>query len=359
MSHQFDISTSQNQPSFIWVAFFVIALHLGLVGAGKFWDLSPPKPKERAKVIVQTITLQPARKEQIKAAPPASPPLPQQIAEAEISRPVPQKPPAPIVESPPKAEKVILQEEPLPKKEQAAPKEQPPPAPKTEAKPQPKPVPKPVIKEAKPPAPVKKAAEEVKKAVKKENKINQQAEKAKQEKIEAEKKKQQERAEAEKKRQKEIAAVEEAARKKEQALLSKAKESLAKMGETRDKISISPSISIESTAIPKEIGSLQVDAIPFDGGISGDWGSKEISYTDEVGVRLKKGLKLPDYGAVKIKLTLDRTGKVVKVETISFESQKNKAYAESKIPTLLFPPFGQRFKESAQNTFVFILKNDS
>lgn len=333
------LSSHKNQPSLILAALIVSALHLAMLGVGNFWDLTPPKPKERQKVVVQTITLQPTRTAPVEkrfsppAPPPAAMPAPtQQIAATEVPKP-------------PKVEKVII-EEPVVEKIQEKPIAQ------ATPKPKPKPVPKPVAKEIKKAAPIKKPVEPIKKAVKQE------APKVKPN-LEAEKKKNQEKAEAEKKRQQEIAAAEEVVRQKEQALLSKAKETLAKMGETRDKMSSTPTTSIASTAIPKEIGSLQVDALPFDTGTGSDWGSKEVSYSGEVASRLKKALKLPDYGAVKIKLTLDRTGKVIKVETLSSESAKNKTYAESKIPTLLFPPFGQRFKDADQNTFVITLQNDS
>lgn len=259
---------------------------------------------------------------------------------------------------------------------------------KVESKPQPKLLPpKPVQKEmpkkdSKPAAPIKKAAESTKKNPKNESAKSKQAEEAEkkrqqeqaekkrqqdvaekkrqQEVAEMEKKRQQEIAEIERKRQQEIAVAQEAARQKEQALLTKAKENLAKMSETRDKISTSPSVSLNSTTIPKEIASLHVDALPLGGSEgSGDWGTKEASYSDEIAYRLKMALKLPDYGAVKIKLILDRTGKVIKVEIMKSESNKNKAYVESKIPTLLFPSFGQKFQGQSQYTFEFLLQNDS
>ena len=136
---------------------------------------------------------------------------------------------------------------------------------------------------------------------------------------------------------------------------------MQKWGKLAIRLALLPQLSLETTALPKALGTLQVDALPLEvpGGASGDWGAKETSYSGEVASRLKKALKLPDYGAVKIKLTLDRSGKVVKLEIVQSESRKNKAYVESKIPTLLFPPFGQRFKDVSQNTFVITLQNDS
>lgn len=389
-------SSSRHSPPLFWAALLAMALHIGLLGIGNYWHPVPPKPKEKQKVIVQTIALAPSKTAQTRISAPLPPTAP-------TSTPLP---PQPATEVPKPAEKppeeISIQEEIAPRPEpivekEIAPIAPPPPTPKPNPPPvkksnppQTKQAPKPTVnKEPKPvekkSAPVKKQAETVKKPPKPEAskpKVNPEAEKKKQqEKAEAEKKKQREKEEADKKRQKEqaeaeikrqneiaaekkrqqeIAAAEEAARQKERALLSKAKENLAKMGETRDKISSSPSINLDATALPKELGTLQVDALPVAGaGGAEDWGTKEVSYSGEVAARLKKALRLPDYGAVKIHLTLDRTGKVVKVEIVQSESSKNKAYVESKIPTLLFPPFGQRFKDASQNTFVITLQNDT
>lgn len=395
-------SSSRHQPSFYWAVLFVVSMHLGLLGLSKHWNPAPPKPKEKQKVIVQTIRLDAPRSSStpIRTAPPVPAPVapvqedpPQAMPAAEIPKPVEQiSEELTMVEeiSPPTEEPV--EEKPIEKEEEAPLKEATPPAPpapkpsvtpaKKESKPQPKPAPKktaaketkkPVVKSA---PPAKKEVAKPKKTPKKEpakktekSETDKKAQKEKieadkkrqQEKTEADKKKQKEKAEAEKKRQQEIAAAEQVVRQKEQALLSKAKENLAKMGETRDKISTSPSINLETTALPKELGTLQVDALPIDGPgeAGGNWGTKEVSYSGEVASRLKKALRLPDYGAVKIKLTLNKTGKVVNVEIEQSESSINKAYVESKIPTLLFPPFGQRFNDASQHTFVITLQNDS
>lgn len=337
------------------IILWVIAMHLLLLGLGVFWNPAPPPPKARPKVMVQTVPLQPFQSPTVQKSTPAPAAIPVQTPSIPVSVPIesppPEVTPLPAPTTPPAST--------LP----------PPPAKTEESKPKPEtPKPKPTPKEKpktspKPIAPVKKTSEPAKKSTKTEkakSKPSEDTEKKRQ-KEQAEKKQQQEKAEAEKKRQQEIAAVQEAAKQKEQTLLAKAKENLAKMGETRDKISSSSSsVNLEATALPKELGSLQVDALPLtETGNTSEWGTKEISYSDEVAYRLKMALKLPDYGAVKIKLTLDRTGKVIKVETIQSESKKNKTYVESKIPTLLFSSFGQRFQGVQQNTFVITLQNDS
>lgn len=175
-------------------------------------------------------------------------------------------------------------------------------------------------------------------------------------KAEAEKKKLQlEKAAAEKKRELEVAAAHEAAKEK----MAKAKESLAKLNETRDKMHGAPSVKLDSTSLPKEIASLHVDALPQGTGEASRWGVKETSYSNEVAYRLKMNLKLPEYGEVKIKLTINRAGKVMKIEIVKSESKINKAYIESKIKNIQFSSFGHNFPDVEQNTFIITLQNDS
>lgn len=402
-------SNLSSQQNSIWltIGLFVITIHLALLGMGTLWKPTPPAPKSRSKVIVQTIRLKPVQSEAIlpanlsvtAAIPDLSPP--QEQPQSEPTPPIAQLLKEEIViqkqlplltEAPLKEETPIAQEKNVvePPKQETSPV---PPIPisqspspplhvKPENKPQSKnPSPKTPAQEikkslpSKKTVPVKKSTEPAKKSAQKESaKAKPQDElekKQQQERIEAEKKRKQEQAEtekkqqlqleAEKKRQQELAAAREAAQQREQALLTKAKENLAKMGETRDKISTSsPSLSLETTTLPKELKHLQVDALLVEEiGNSREWGTKEIGYSDEVASYLKMHLRLPDYGNVKIKLTMDRTGKVIKVETIQSESKKNKIYVESKIPFIIFPPFGHRFQGASQNTFVITLQNDS
>lgn len=153
-------------------------------------------------------------------------------------------------------------------------------------------------------------------------------------------------------------AAKEAAKAKQRELVAKAQENLAKMGETRDKIASTKTGDLSQTAIPQMIGSLKIDALPTLDSTEGELSSKEISYRDEVAYRLKLALKLPDYGEVKLKLTLDRTGKVASVNIISSESAKNKQYIEKTVPSMTFPVFGSRFGLASQFSFMVSLQNE-
>jgi colicin import membrane protein len=397
-SPSFLSSPSSPQHSLIFlIALCVIASHLGLLALGTLWNPASPASKPRTKVVVQTISLKPMQAT-TREVPSLTNELPTPLIDSPqeeialespliadlLKEEIPIKTEDSLKEEPP----LKTEESPLPEaKQEAEPQVSSPPA-KVENPPKTTSL-KPTAQETKKPVPAKQApptkktvetkkaknetakpktseAEKKKQQERTEVEKKRQQERAEaekkrqQERAEAEKKRQQEQAEAEKKRQRELAAAQEAARQREQALLNKAKENLAKMSETRDKISTSSSPSLAATTLPKALGDLQVDALPLgEMGSTGEWGAKEISYSDEVASRLKMALRLPDYGAVKIRLTLDRTGKVVKVETVQSESNKNKAYVESKIPTLLFPSFGQRFQGVSQNTFVITLQNDS
>ncbi|MBX9702630.1 MAG: hypothetical protein K2X39_00620, partial [Silvanigrellaceae bacterium] len=171
---------------------------------------------------------------------------------------------------------------------------------------------------------------------------------------EAEKKRQIEKAEAERKQQAELAARE-AARK--QTLLAKAQENLAKNRESRDKDLSASTLNLQNTAIPTLIGSLQIDALPLETEGLAKWTATEVSYRDEVAQILQGALRLPEYGSIKVELTINKAGKVDKIKILSSESSKNKQYIEQKIPGLHFPPFGNRFQET-ECTFSITLKNE-
>ena len=87
-------------------------------------------------------------------------------------------------------------------------------------------------------------------------------------------------------------------------------------------------------------------------------GDHEVSYRDELANRLKLLLRLPEYGEVKVKLTIERSGKIAKVLIISSESSANRKYIEKTLPGLTFPQFGTRFGDVDQYTFSITLGNE-
>lgn len=119
---------------------------------------------------------------------------------------------------------------------------------------------------------------------------------------------------------------------KQKELLAQAKE---KLGKTQKGVATTPG----------KIESLQIDSV------------SEASYADELAYRLKQMLKLPKYGEVNLKLTIDRSGSITKVVIISFQNEENKAYLEKELLKLKLPTFGTNFTGQESHTFTIKLGN--
>ena len=325
----------------------------------------PPAPVEEPK------PLPPAPIEEPKEEPKPVPPPPTQDPEPALQPPVEEPKPEPIVEAPPPPPEPVKKEEPP---------ASPPLKVEKKVEPAPKPVKKPDAPK-KPPEQPKKAADKPKQVSEKpksppkpaidKEKMAQEAEKKKQQEVKAAQEAEKKRVEAEKKRQQELAAEAERKRAaeverkrlqeesaKRLALLNKAQENLAKNKETRDKISAAPTTNLHATAIPTAIEGLQIDGVVFEQIGTAKWTAREISYQDEVSQILKMGLRLPEHGAVKLELTINKNGKVEKVKILSSENAKNKQYIEQKVPGLHFPSFGNRFPDQTECTFSITLNNE-
>lgn len=79
-------------------------------------------------------------------------------------------------------------------------------------------------------------------------------------------------------------------------------------------------------------------------------------YEEALISHLQSSLNLPEFGEVKIELTLEADGRVAKMIVLKAESVKNREYLEHTIPFLRFPPL----KEEAlkQKTFRLTFCND-
>ncbi|WP_213106525.1 energy transducer TonB [Candidatus Protochlamydia amoebophila] len=163
---------------------------------------------------------------------------------------------------------------------------------------------------------------------------------------------------ADKRLKQELAASQEAALKKEQQLLANAKENLAKIGEAKQKSKSTTLTKIEESPSLKQVQNLQIDTLPQGNSVQGGLNGRDSSYRDEIAQRLKLFLKLPDYGSVQVKLTIDRTGKITQISIVKSESSKNQQYIEKNLPTIYFPAFGTRFEGLSQYTFLVTLNND-
>lgn len=407
-------STNKDR-SLLPIAGVVIALHFLFVGWAALFNHSKPSAKiPPPRLVVQTITLSPPQlnkttTEALAAGPtvpmqPAAPELPpkaEEEAQEEVPEPEPEiadevaygyslgapsSPSRPPPDStPPKPHEELAPKQPekpatkQPEKPKPKPKPKPPkPVPKKENK-KPAPTTVPVKKQEtkqepkkKPPATVKPNAtkktetkkNETKKPAKVQPKKNvtppKEPKKEKPAPKPAEDKELQRKKEAE--QQKKIAerqkreAEEQAIKDKQYSLVAKAQERIAKIAQTRDKVTPGKGSEEGSTSVPSAITSLQIDAVSTSN--AAPLSDREVSYRDELAGRLKLLLRLPEYGEVKIKLTLDRTGKIAKVNVLNSESAANKKYIEKTLPTLSFPAFGTRFGDVDEYIFSITLSNE-
>ena len=148
----------------------------------------------------------------------------------------------------------------------------------------------------------------------------------------------------------------EALKTKQKELFAKAQESISKIGKNSNKTVTQPTPSASLSELPGKIESLSVEDLnPGDQTLSSP---KEVGYREELASRLKLLLTLPEYGEVKVKLTLLRSGKVSNVVVVNSMSTKNRNYIEKTIPTLSFSGFGSNFSNMANYTFLISLSNE-
>lgn len=366
-------SHSLNQPLAL-IAFCVAAMHAaGLLFAAQYWDFTPvsKQPVKQERLVVKTIALnerpiqskpaaaaikqeevipvvsvEPIPEEKIEViVKPKLEPLPEPLPEPEpipeSPKPEPKPEPVPVPKEVIKPAPIVEEKKPDPvakPKPEVKPKEkkpEPKPAPKKEVKPTPKAKAKQPEKKISPPPPAPKPKVEAKEEAAKAKKREEDAAKA---------------------RQKEaVLAKQKEAEKAKQRALAAARENMARIDKTRDKIQTSKTAELSGEKIGT-IERLQVEAFIEEGGQT--FTSQERSYHQELISRLKLQLKLPDYGDVKVKLTLERSGRVVKVAVVNAESAKNREYIEKKLPSMTYPSFGTNFPDHSQYTFVLILGND-
>lgn len=122
---------------------------------------------------------------------------------------------------------------------------------------------------------------------------------------------------------------------------------------SHDPLSATSNQPSSSTATPSLSG------IDLGRAASSSYAKVEQSYEEILAARLKMLLTLPDYGDVKVKLTIERSGGVVSATVLRSESADNRTYVENILPTLRLPPFGKNFGVEPQHTFQIVLSNDS
>lgn len=147
--------------------------------------------------------------------------------------------------------------------------------------------------------------------------------------------------------------VAEAAAVKKKKLLAEAQESLKK---STTNISAGEKTQKSTLAEPPKALSGQTNSIDNSSLKFGM--SLNENYSQALVIRLKRLLKLPQYGDVDIQLTLLRSGKVAKFMVVSSQNQANKEHLEKTVPTLTFPSFGNSFAGEESHTFNIKLSNE-
>lgn len=82
-----------------------------------------------------------------------------------------------------------------------------------------------------------------------------------------------------------------------------------------------------------------------------------LSYGDYLICYLQESLDLPEYGEVKIELSIDRQGKLLTSKILCSENKKNSEFLKNRLPELAFPCFNDfNIKETAL-TFTVSFRN--
>jgi hypothetical protein len=130
------------------------------------------------------------------------------------------------------------------------------------------------------------------------------------------------------------------------SLLKELEESIAKI-ENKKAVSKVISTGKALTPIP-----LQIDLL------SSDHEDLSADYADLLVGHLHHSLTLPDYGEVKIQLSLRQDGSVSKLIVLKTESEKNKRYLENNLPKLNFPRFEGTYSNKKECTFILTFCNE-
>ena len=135
-------------------------------------------------------------------------------------------------------------------------------------------------------------------------------------------------------------------------LINELEERIAKIDAKRDKIPARGDISIPKSVdslFTKEPMHFEVERISFE----------QISnYGEFLTTYLQEMLRLPDFGEVKVQITVAQDGSVVRYAVVKAESDKNKKYLEEKLTSLHFPEFKGKGITKPEETFVLTFCNE-
>ncbi len=98
---------------------------------------------------------------------------------------------------------------------------------------------------------------------------------------------------------------------------------------------------------------LKIDSLA----LFGEKGDEE--YEAALIATLHEELSLPEFGEVKIKLTLQNNGRFVKMEIVGAKNAKNQRYLEEELPRMHFPRFSGALVSRKESAFLITFCNKS
>ncbi len=84
----------------------------------------------------------------------------------------------------------------------------------------------------------------------------------------------------------------------------------------------------------------------------------QSSYEEELAERLRLLLKLPEWGSVRVALTLNRSGEVCGVKILNAQNEANSDYVAGRLTGRTLAPFDKHFSGEQQHTFTLTLNNE-
>jgi hypothetical protein len=90
-----------------------------------------------------------------------------------------------------------------------------------------------------------------------------------------------------------------------------------------------------------------------------DTESEESDYVGVLVAHLHQLLTLPEYGEVKIRLSLRQDGSVVKLTVLNAQSKENKRYLETALPHVRFPKLDGVYANQKECDFILTFLNEN
>lgn len=130
-------------------------------------------------------------------------------------------------------------------------------------------------------------------------------------------------------------------------LLKELEETIAKIDEKRDKIGAKKRLEPSTKIKP-----LQTEAFH-----RCEMSQKEEEYKEALITYLRDSLNLPDFGDVKIQVTLRPDGTLEHLKVLEADSDRNRLYLEKELPLIHFP-FPKGTSEKKESTFILTFCNE-